>query len=73
METVLEEIGDGDMLDDAGRVLAVVGDGRLGALVCGPGLGRDPATAAAVRQVVLAERRTVRPGRRRAVCLRRAG
>ncbi len=53
VETVLEEIGDGDILDDAGRVLAAVGDGRLGALVCGPGLGRDPATAAAVRQVVL--------------------
>jgi NAD(P)H-hydrate epimerase len=53
VETVLEEIGDGDILDDAGLVLAAVGDGRLGALVCGPGLGRDPATAAAVRQVVL--------------------
>ena len=53
VETVLEEISDGDILDDAGRVLAAVGDGRLGALVCGPGLGRDPATAAAVRQVVL--------------------
>ena len=53
VETVLEEIGDGDFLDDAGRVLAAVGDERLGALVCGPGLGRDPATAAAVRQVVL--------------------
>ena len=53
VETVLEEVGDGDILDDAGRVLAVVGDGRLGALVAGPGLGRDPATAAAVRQIVL--------------------
>jgi len=53
VETVLEEVGEGDILDDAGRVLTVVGDERLGALVCGPGLGRDPATAAAVRQVVL--------------------
>ena len=53
VETVLEEVGDGDILDDAGRVLAAVGDGRLGALVVGPGLGRDPATAAAIRHVVL--------------------
>jgi NAD(P)H-hydrate epimerase len=53
VETVLEEIGDGDILDDAGRVLSIVEDGRLGALVCGPGLGRDPATLAAVRQIVL--------------------
>jgi NAD(P)H-hydrate epimerase len=53
VETVLDEVGDGDVLDEAGRVVAVVGDERLGALVCGPGLGRDPATAEAVRQVVL--------------------
>ena len=36
-----------------GITLGVIGDGRLGALVCGPGLGRDPATAATVRQVIL--------------------
>jgi ADP-dependent NAD(P)H-hydrate dehydratase / NAD(P)H-hydrate epimerase len=53
IETVMEEIGEGDILDDAGRVLETVSDDRLGALVCGPGLGRDPATAAAVRQIVL--------------------
>ena len=53
VETVLEEIGTGDILDEAGPALAVVRDERLGALVAGPGLGRDPATAAAVRQIVL--------------------
>jgi ADP-dependent NAD(P)H-hydrate dehydratase / NAD(P)H-hydrate epimerase len=53
VETVLQEIGTGDILDEAGPALAVVGDDRLGALVAGPGLGRDPATAAAVRQIVL--------------------
>jgi ADP-dependent NAD(P)H-hydrate dehydratase / NAD(P)H-hydrate epimerase len=53
VETVLEEIGTGDILDDAGRTLAALGDSRLGALVAGPGLGRDPATGAAVRQVLL--------------------
>ena len=53
VEIVLEEVGDGDFLDDAGQVLAALGDGRLGALVAGPGLGRDPATAAAVRHIVL--------------------
>ncbi len=53
VETVLEEIGAGDILDDAGPALAVVRDDRLGALVAGPGLGRDPATAAAVRRIVL--------------------
>ncbi len=53
VETVLEEIGTGDFLDDAGPALAAIGDDRLGALVAGPGLGRDPATAAAVRRIVL--------------------
>jgi NAD(P)H-hydrate epimerase len=56
VETVLEEIGEGDILDDAGRTVAVLGDGRLGALVAGPGLGRDPATSAALRQIVLESR-----------------
>ena len=53
VEAVLQEIGPGDFLDDAGPVLAVLSDERLGALVAGPGLGRDPATMAAVRQVIL--------------------
>jgi hydroxyethylthiazole kinase-like uncharacterized protein yjeF len=53
VETVLEEIGAGDFLDDAGPALAAIGDNRLGAMVAGPGLGRDPATAAAVRRMVL--------------------
>ena len=53
VETVLEEIGSGDVLDDAASALAVIGDDRLGALVAGPGLGRDPATSAAVRRIVL--------------------
>jgi ADP-dependent NAD(P)H-hydrate dehydratase / NAD(P)H-hydrate epimerase len=53
VETVLEEIGTGDILDGTGPVLAAIGDGRLGALVAGPGLGRDPATVAAVRRIVL--------------------
>jgi NAD(P)H-hydrate epimerase len=53
VETVLQEIGSGDHLSDAGAVLAVLTDERLGALVAGPGLGRDPATVAAVKRVVL--------------------
>ncbi len=53
VETVLEEIGEGDILTDAGRALAALGDSRLGALVAGPGLGRDPATCAALRQILL--------------------
>ena len=54
VETVLEEVGDGDILRRRRpRCCRVLGDGRLGALVVGPGLGRDPATAAAVRRVIL--------------------
>lgn len=53
VETVLSEVGKGDAIDDAGPVLTVIGDSRLGALVCGPGLGREEVTAAAVRQIVL--------------------
>ncbi len=53
METVLQEVGAGDIIDDAAPTLAVVGDERLGALVAGPGLGRDPATMAAVRKIIL--------------------
>jgi ADP-dependent NAD(P)H-hydrate dehydratase / NAD(P)H-hydrate epimerase len=53
VETVLEEIGPGDILDDPGPSLAVIADDRLGALVAGPGLGRDAMTLAALRRVVL--------------------
>ncbi|NLE10456.1 MAG: NAD(P)H-hydrate dehydratase [Actinobacteria bacterium] len=53
VEGVLHEIGPGDHLADAGPVLSFLADDRLGALVAGPGLGRDPATMAALRQVVL--------------------
>lgn len=53
VETVLSEVGKGDAIDDAGPVLAVVGDSRLGALVCGPGLGRETVTATAVRRIIL--------------------
>jgi hydroxyethylthiazole kinase-like uncharacterized protein yjeF len=50
---VLQEIGSGDYLDDATAVLAALADERLGAVVVGPGLGRDPATLAAVKRVIL--------------------
>ena len=53
VEGVLEEVGPGDALTDAGPVLTVLADERLGALVVGPGLGRTPATMQAVRRVVL--------------------
>jgi len=53
VEAVLQEIGSGDHLADAGAVLAVLADERLGSLVAGPGLGRKPETLAAVKRVVL--------------------
>ena len=53
VEAVLQEIGSGDYFSDAAAALAALADARLGAAVIGPGLGRDPATVAAVRQVVL--------------------
>jgi hydroxyethylthiazole kinase-like uncharacterized protein yjeF len=53
VETVLQEVGSGDYLDDATAVLAALADERLGAVVIGPGLGRDPATMAAVKRVIL--------------------
>ncbi|MBN1628577.1 MAG: NAD(P)H-hydrate dehydratase [Thermoleophilia bacterium] len=53
VEAVLQEIGPGDFLNDAGPVLSAVADKRLGALVAGPGLGRDPATMAALKTVML--------------------
>ena len=56
VEMVMQEVGGGDSLDDAGAALDVLADDRLGALVAGPGLGRDPATLAAVRRVVLESR-----------------
>jgi ADP-dependent NAD(P)H-hydrate dehydratase / NAD(P)H-hydrate epimerase len=53
LEPVLEQIGTGDFLEDAAPILQVLDDGRAGSLVIGPGVGRDPATAAAVRRVVM--------------------
>ncbi len=53
VEAVLQEIGPGDCLVDAEPVLAALADERLGALVAGPGLGRDPATLVAVKRVIL--------------------
>jgi hydroxyethylthiazole kinase-like uncharacterized protein yjeF len=53
VEGVLQEIGPGDFLTAAGPVLELLGDERLGALVIGPGLGREAATVEAVRRVVL--------------------
>lgn len=53
VEAVLHEIGPGAYLTDADPALSVVADERLDALVVGPGLGRDPATLAAVKRVVL--------------------
>jgi hydroxyethylthiazole kinase-like uncharacterized protein yjeF len=52
-ETVLQDIGPGDHLADAAPVLEVLGDERLGAVVVGPGLGREPVTVEAVKRVVL--------------------
>jgi hydroxyethylthiazole kinase-like uncharacterized protein yjeF len=53
VEGVLQEIGPGAFLGDAGPVLQALADERLGALAIGPGLGREAATAKAVRRVVL--------------------
>ncbi len=53
VEAVLQEIGPGDCLVDADPVLTALADERLGALVAGPGLGRDPATLLAVKRVIL--------------------
>lgn len=53
VETVLAEIGPGDYLSDAGPVLEVLADDRLGAAVVGPGLGRHPETVQAVRKTVM--------------------
>lgn len=56
VETVLQEVGAGEHFADADAALAVLADERLGALVAGPGVGRHPETAAAVRQVILESR-----------------
>jgi hydroxyethylthiazole kinase-like uncharacterized protein yjeF len=53
IETVMQEVCEGDSFNDAGAALEVLADDRLGSLVAGPGLGRDPDTAAAVRRVIL--------------------
>jgi len=42
VETVLSDIGPGDYLADAGPVLDLVADDRLGALVAGPASGATP-------------------------------
>jgi NAD(P)H-hydrate epimerase len=56
VEPVLHEVSSGAWFDDADMALAVIADDRLGALVVGPGLGREEGTAAAVRRVVLESR-----------------
>jgi NAD(P)H-hydrate epimerase len=53
VETVLQELGPGDCLVDAEPVLLALTDERLDSMVLGPGLGRDPATLLAVREVML--------------------
>ncbi|NLO26784.1 MAG: NAD(P)H-hydrate dehydratase [Actinobacteria bacterium] len=52
VEAVLQEIGPGDHLADAESVLPILADERLGALVVGPGLGRDQDTLTAVRRII---------------------
>jgi ADP-dependent NAD(P)H-hydrate dehydratase / NAD(P)H-hydrate epimerase len=56
VETVLQEVSPGAWFDDADAALACVTDDRLGALVVGPGLGREEATGSAVRRVVMESR-----------------
>lgn len=56
VEAVLQEVGPGDHLADAGAVLPMLADERLGSLVAGPGLGRHAATMAAVKRVILESR-----------------
>lgn len=53
VEMVLAEVGEGDFLDAAAPVLDVLVDPRVGAAVIGPGLGRESATGAAVKRIVL--------------------
>ena len=56
VETVLSEVGSGAFFTEAEAALALISDERVGALVCGPGLGRETATSAAVRRVILESR-----------------
>ena len=56
VETVMQEVCPGATFDDPAGALEVLADDRLGALVAGPGLGRAPATVAAVRRVILESR-----------------
>jgi hydroxyethylthiazole kinase-like uncharacterized protein yjeF len=53
VETVLEEIGPGGRLVDPEPALQALSDERIGSMVVGPGLGRDPATLVAAKEVVL--------------------
>ena len=49
VEVVVEEADSGDVLADAAGILDALSDDRIGALVVGPGLGRDPDTMEVVR------------------------
>jgi hydroxyethylthiazole kinase-like uncharacterized protein yjeF len=53
VEIVLQEMGPGDCLVDAKPALLALSDDRLGSVVAGPGLGRDPATLRAAKEIVL--------------------
>ena len=53
VEVVAQEVGEGDFLTDAPALLAAAADDRIGALVVGPGVGREERTLAAVRALVL--------------------
>ena len=53
VEVVVQAVGEGDYLTDASALLAAVADERIGALVVGPGVGREESTLAAVRGLVL--------------------
>jgi ADP-dependent NAD(P)H-hydrate dehydratase / NAD(P)H-hydrate epimerase len=55
VEIVVVESGPGDVLSQQPQLDAALDDGRLGAVVVGPGLGRAAETAAAVRSLVLRE------------------
>jgi hydroxyethylthiazole kinase-like uncharacterized protein yjeF len=50
---VLQEAGGGDCFDGPDAVLEAVHDERIGALVVGPGVGRDVATMETIREVIL--------------------
>ena len=73
VEVVLQEIGAGDCLDDAGPALVALADERLGAAVIGPGLGRASATVCGGEAGGTGERGPRRARRRRALRLRGGG